>query len=371
MDDAQLAALRRIFAGLNIFAPGGFSLGGQVYQAPPAANVQPGYGAGYGAAQGMPLASPTPPPLVALLAQALYVQAYAHPFGAAQHATPALAEHAVPPHGAPRDGFTAPGLPAAGDLLPALSAANAGRARWDSGWRIVQAMPGQITAQKQGALRAVAPGEFIGEDGPGAPPRPGASITLYAPRESSTLQPGFYFAFGEAPADPTDQADLVRYYFNVSATTASTVVQALTATLNRWRTPFRLKCLSHASLYPRLDSAVLYVAQRHWRIAADLLAELYQGEAGLGAHLDAETPLFARRLARGLAFAEDPGSGESFGGFCCRLLAEAVWQAYLAGEQGVSARLAAAEKQFSAYGMDWQRPYLRPGSKGEYEFNSF
>jgi hypothetical protein len=333
MGDDTIRTLQKILGSIQIVGPAAFMFAGQIFQ------VQNNIKMGASPAQSQN-------PLVVEMQQALYAHAYCRHFeGQVWQAIPMLEP--------------------AGEMNEILSQANASRERWDREWQIAQVAPtGQVLAQKHRATRLLWPGEFITQDGPGTPPRVGAHIVIYSPRESRTLQPGFYFAFGETVAEPQEVFNAVRFYWSVSATGASELVQTLTRALNRFQTPFRLKCCSHRMLYDRLDAAVLYVNRWHARITAEVAANVYPG---LQRYLQRETPLFTRRLAPGLSFAEEPGTGESFGMFRCRVLAEAVWSAYLQGTQDVGVRLQALRQLFTSYGLDFERPYLRTGSVDSYD----
>jgi hypothetical protein len=285
-----------------------------------------------------PEATPVP-----LLTEALYTRAYARRLGwpVPQPAGPG-----------PDD-----------DLVPALSAANPGRERWEPGWQVRQALStGRVLAERHGTARFLWPGEFIASGAPGTPPRPGALITLWRPRESATLQPGFYFAFGEAGWE--DEAALLRVYWNVSPAGAPRLTSAVAAAMNRWGVPFRYKCLSRRSLYPRTDAAVLYVARRGWRLVRELVLEVH---AALAPELGADTPLFARPLARGMALAEDPGTGDSFGMSRCRMLAEGLWEAWRAGHHGTRERLRAVREAFERGGVSLDRPWTAAAAGDPYE----
>jgi hypothetical protein len=255
--------------------------------------------------------------------------------------------------------------PVADDLIEMLSRANASRERWDANWQISQALPsGQVIAIKHGVMHILWPGEFITHDGPGIPPRIGSMITVFSARESRTVQPGFYFVFGETQGEQFDPYDTVRFYWNVRDSGAAELVQAITRRLNRFLMPFRFKICSRRVLFSRLDSAVLYVSKRHYRVTAEALVDVYRG---LLPYLETDAPIFTRPLAPGLAFAEEPGTGESFGTFCCRLVAEGIWNAHLHGTQDPAARIEAIQLRFQDSGVDFERPYLRPGSSEIYE----
>lgn len=326
---AGVEGLAGVVGAAEVVSPAGFRLAGRFFGTPPGAPQQPDGGA-----------------LLPLLQAALYEHCYAHPFRGALHVPPAL-----PP---PDD-----------DLVPSLAAAHPGRERWEGGWQVVQALPtGQVVARRHGATRFLWPGEFLSHAGPGMPPRAGGAVSVWVPRDSATVQPGFYFAFGETPGDPLDDAGLVRFYWAVRDTGAAALLRALVGALNRFGVPFRFKCLSRRSAYPRTDAAVLYAGRRYFHLAAELALELH---GGLAAHLGAETPLFTRRLAPGLAFAEDPATGESFGMHRCALLAEGLLSAFFQGARSPEERLREVEAAFRRRGVELERPHLNPGSPHRYE----
>jgi hypothetical protein len=252
------------------------------------------------------------------------------------------------------------------ELTPALSEANATRERWDAGWQVYQVLPsGQVVAHKAGRTRALWPGEFISTDGPGVAPRPGRNLSVFFARETKTMQPGFYFAFGEAEEGGPDNFSLVRFYWNVRAEGAAPLVRAATRGLNRFQVPFRLKCLTNSAFYTRHDAAVLYVDKRFYRVTARVVANVYDE---VSRHLRREAPLFAKPLAEGLALAEEPYTGESFGMQRCRVLAEGILSAHARGLREDAARLEEVERHFAAYGLTLEAPYLNPRSVDQYDF---
>jgi hypothetical protein len=266
-----------------------------------------------------------------------------------------------------RDGPTADEL--ADDLMPALSAANASRERWDPGWQIGEVFPtGQVLARKASLARSFWPGDFVTHDAAGLPPRVGAMLSVFLRRESTTIQPGFYFAFGETAADPMEDDNLVRFYWNVEAAGAPLLTRLITQALNRFQVPFRLKCLTNRAHYYRIDSAVVFVTKRHYRVTAELLLEVYRDMRGA---LGDDTPLFAKQLAPGLALAEDPGYGDSFGTSRCRLLAEGLWSAHVRGLESLPDRLQEVGAHFERQGVPFDRPYATGGFVEQYEYPEF
>ncbi len=295
----------------------------------------------------MPGAYPQPNPLISQLEQQLYQHCYTQKFTGKL-----LAESTVP---AQDD-----------TLLQELSEANSTRERWEGGWQIYQVLPaGQYLAYRYGLTRMFWPGEFITRDGPGGAPRVGTNISAFFPRESRTMQPGFYYAFGESVTDQQDDYGLLRFYWNIKPDGAASLIRLVTRDLNRFQVPFRFKCMSYRTYYARLDAAVLYVNKRYFRIVAELVSGIYRE---VQQYLQPETPLFTKQVRPGLALAEDPGNGESFGTSRSRIFAEGIWNAYAQGSQAEQARLQEVANTFGKYGISFERPYLNPGSVDRYAF---
>jgi hypothetical protein len=250
-----------------------------------------------------------------------------------------------------------------GRLLEELRAANAARPRWQTGWRVDGVLEGGwISAQRDGLGRRFAPGEFITKEGPGMPLRSGAAVDVYFAVESQHMQPGFYFAFGETVADESDNATLLRFYWHLGAAGAPLLLDSVSTRLNRFQVPYRFKCLTHSAAYIRSDSAVVFVPRRWYQITARLLRDTH---GAIASHLRPDSPLFTKPMADGLAFAEDPGGGQSFGMHRCAALARAIRGVAL--NQG-SLSIAKVEEQLSQQGVSPLFPYLNPGSVEIYDF---
>ena len=336
MREQLTAQLRKIVRAFEPRTPESFTFAGRVFSL-----------AELGAQHAHGFAQQQPNPLATLLEQTLYQYCYTRAFDGALRDEPRARVHGL-------------------DLTPALSEANATRERWDKGWQVYQVLPsGQVMAHKAGRTRALWPGEFLSTDAPGLAPRPGTNLSVFFMRETTTMQPGFYFAFGEAQPEEFDSFSLARFYWNLRAEGAAPLVGAVTRGLNRFQVPFRVKCLTNPAFYPRNDSAVLYVEKRFYPITARVLEGVYKEVSGL---LRPDTPLFTRRLADGLALAEEPYTGESFGMQRCRILAEGLLSAGAQGMREDAARLEEVERRFAAYGLSLDAPYLNPRSVDLYEF---
>lgn len=327
LDPALRERLERALAAVAILSPQHFQVEGETVPAVP----QPGWNGLPGPAN----------PLVAALEQRLYNRFFCR--------------DSVPPLVAPSDPTP---------FLQRLSEANPGRDRWEPGWKINRVGPaGQIMAEKHGRFVELWPGQYVVQSG-GGPPQPGQPITAYFPRESATVQPGFFFVFSDAAVAWDEPYSMVRLYWNVIAEGAPELLARLAGRLNRFQIPFRYKTLTDPAGYDRFDSAVLFISRRWFRPAAEVAAEVH---AAMDGRMAEGTPLFSKPLARGLAFAEDPGGGESFGMSRCRLLAEALWSAWTRGAHDPAGRLAEVERWFTGHGLSLERPWLNRNSVDLYE----
>jgi HopA1 effector protein family len=241
-----------------------------------------------------------------------------------------------------------------------LSAANQSTAKWDPGWSVYAVGPnGQAFVQKGEVQRSVWPGEYLSAGPPGMPVQVGTTVHLFVQRESTALQPGLYYAFGETPSDAWDEFHLLRFYFHVTSDGVASVFHELSKALNRYRVPFRMKTLTDSRTYDRADAAVLYLARRYYELTVRLVRALSSHAAD---QLRETTPLFTLPIARGVGVAEEPDTGESFGMHRCRLMAEGIVDAFEQHSQSVDDRLTAVERRFAMNGLDLTRPYLAAGS---------
>ena len=239
-------------------------------------------------------------------------------------------------------------------LTDRLSAANRGAGAADPGWTILR-RDGDQTVVTRNALTLWARPEQVIDLGHGT--GAGAAVALRMPSERRGISEGFYTLLGDAGAiDMSVPID--RLYWHLRPNGGRALVAALSDTLNRARLCFRMKTVNDPDAARRCDTAVLYV-RRADREAALALARAVHPQ--VAAHMLDAVPALTLRLAPGLAFAEDPGGSESYGGNRCRLLAEALVVAWAAGDRG-SGRMAHIERRFRQEGIALDRPFLSPGS---------
>ena len=250
------------------------------------------------------------------------------------------------------------------NLIPILTAANNSRGRWEKDWVVSRIeLSGQVLLEKDGRSRVLHLNDFATDGVVDSNLEPGNTTTLRLDAESVTWQPGFFVAFGEHPAIDESESRLVRFYWNVRSEGAPPLLSVLSERLNKFQIPYQLKCPAYSSGFHRSDSLVLYVDRRYYDISARLIGELYHGVV---ASLDDTVPAFTKKLAQGLALAEDPGTGESFGASRCRILAEALLKCHRAGIDNEAVKIALVIQDYEAVGIDLRLPYLSPGSSDNY-----
>ncbi len=243
-----------------------------------------------------------------------------------------------------------------------LSRANSGRGTWESGW-VVEGPPegNRLPVHKDGLTLWVLPGQMRSKE---RHLRRGMPCRVQMGKELRELLPGFYTILGDGDVGEgrDEEGTLVRFYWHLRSTGAVDFVRRLTSSLNGEKIPFRAKVVSSQNGYPRADAGVLYLGRRVLPRVLPLLPSLHEE---LSTHLNADVPLFTRPMADGLGIAEDPGTEESFGQHRCRLVTEALWQAFTRGLAGGSRRVAVDAALVEA-GLDVRRLHLQPGSTGAY-----
>lgn len=239
-------------------------------------------------------------------------------------------------------------------LIAKLSRANTGTGTWDPGWTVAAIRDDHVIVARNG-LHVLADRREILADTIDV----GCACGLRIAKEQLRAAPGYYFAVGDASAKGR-MNPWVRVYVNLVAAGACEFIAALTSRLNARHTPFRAKILVDERAFARADAAVVYLDRDDYLEAMPALREIAHD---LAHHVIDEPPLFARRVARGFAVAEDPGRGESFGLHRCRAIARALVHC---ARRRTSAVLANIAREFEQAEIDLERPYLRRGSEDVY-----
>jgi hypothetical protein len=238
-------------------------------------------------------------------------------------------------------------------FIEALSAANQGTGCWDEGWTHATELDADVL-RRQGLELRVRPSEWR------ISPESADEAELRLPKELASVWPGFYLAQGDATIREREWEHTARLYWNVTAPAAIALTRMITETFNDQGVPFRFKVLVDLQRFRRCDSAVLYLRARDLAPALPHLASMYDR---LNGGLLPGVPALTFELAPGLALAESPPLGESFGLHRCGLLASAVLRASDGHARQLPTRLAVATEQFRASGVDLDRPYTVVGSQ--------
>lgn len=235
--------------------------------------------------------------------------------------------------------------------LVKLDEANATPWGWQDDWQVVSLTRSRLVVRSSGSgTRTVGPDEFDGS------PEPGSVGRLRLRKGSGKIQPGWYHVRGE-----TDHhaGETLRVYWNVSVAGGVPLVRSLTRALNDARIPFHFKIQSDPERYTRADVAVLYLPAASWEKAKEPIRGTY---AAVSLWAKRATPLFARRLARGLAAAEDT-PGDSFGLDRSRRVARFLWDAHNEGIRPIEEQVERVRDGFRREGFDPERLYLQPRSR--------
>ena len=264
--------------------------------------------------------------------------------------------------GAPGKDAATPVRPARSPaLIDALSRANAGTGCWTSSW-IVRAVEGTaVVGEKDGLRLRAREGSWRYLNG--AEVHVGASVDFLETSEQLGISPGFYLAQGNLALDSTRGADILRVYWNATANGAVLLMAALTRELNDLGLPFRFKVVSHLDCYARCDSAVLYLRQADFAKATPVLERAWLAAAH---ELEHAVPALTKQLGPGVAVAENPGEGMSFGWQRCELIADALIDAYEHGVSDLERRVDSVAQRFARNGLCVDAPYLNAGSVDRY-----
>lgn len=245
--------------------------------------------------------------------------------------------------------------PASENLVDALRAADAATGRWEDGWSVAAvSSKGRVGVVRDGRRRVLHRVDVLPATGPCLPPVPGTAVRVTARRDHADPG-GFWFTFGGDWDETALPAGVVRYYWNAPTPALPALVGAITSALQTAAVAYGLKAVSVVGA-ARPDSGVLYLRREDAASLRPVLMAVHRQVAGL---LEEPTPPLALRLRPGLAVAEDPETGESFGQHRCRLVAAGLQRART---------VEAAVAGLVAGGIDPARPHLNPGASEDHSW---
>ena len=249
-----------------------------------------------------------------------------------------------------------------GEFIDELSSANRGAGYLAEGWQVTPVPDNGFIARRNGPALSVQKGDRQTANGDFLDAA--ARVSLRFPKELLGISPGFYMAVSNVEMPDFENADVVRFYWNLRSEAAVPLMQELTSELNGARLPFRFKVVNNRGAFSRCDAAVLYVPKSDYAPVAQIVERIYpKVRDGLNEHV----PAFTKRLAPGLGFAEDPGTKrDSFGTHRCRLLAEGMFRAWQQGRKSLPDRLRIVEGHFAEHEISLETPFLNSGSADIY-----
>jgi hypothetical protein len=255
-------------------------------------------------------------------------------------------------------------LPCRRPFVDALKEANCGKGQLTRDWQVREASEGGIVVHK-GGLSMVVREEHCSTEA-GERPKAGTIVSLRVPKDLPGISPGFYIAVAGDELAPQASQDLVRWYWNLSPAGAVAFMQRATSLLQQAGVSYRIKVLNNPLRFTRCDAVVLYHRKADTSKVSGILASIYPE---LVSDLTPRIPALTKLLAPGVALAEDPGGGESFGLHRCGILATQIVLAHEQGKVTLAERLNVVEKGFASHGISLNRPYLNPGSNDDYTIN--
>jgi len=234
-------------------------------------------------------------------------------------------------------------------------------------WRVYSIdQNGTAYVTKNGQVRYLVPNHWSFNNPSDKQLKLGTLVNIKLAKEDTKIQEVFYHVKSEQIV--SQQAGYIRIYFNTNFEGAKVLVKQITSQFNKYQVPFLFKCLNHPNLYNRSDSAVLYVNRAYFKIAFQLLHLLIPK---LTPFLKKEVPLFSLPIAQGVSFSEDPGDGQSFGMSRCKILSEALVEAFNKNKNNAKEKLEIVEGYLKKNGLDIENMHLKPNSQFPYDFTLF
>jgi HopA1 effector protein family len=188
-----------------------------------------------------------------------------------------------------------------------------------------------------------------------------------AQREMITAPVGHYVLLGR-PVHNATTGRQVRFYWNLAAEGGPVFVREISTRFERAHVPFQAKVPVVPTGYARIDTGVLYLSDDDVAVASEIVAAVYEE---LGSAMRPDVPLFTLPLAPGLAFAESPPNGDSFGMHRCDLIAEGLVRAFERGASTADERAGIVRERLQEYGLDVGRLAFNPLSHYPYRFGAF
>lgn len=239
-------------------------------------------------------------------------------------------------------------------VIAAVRAAHSATGQFETNWiaRAVDGYGGVVAVRADEEL-LVYPPDYVNITRLAAPVRVGDSLAVTKRRDTQEPQDGWWMTWGRE--GPAPEKSMIRLYWNSSVDGAAAIVKAITAVLEALHLPYTLKCPSEPGLFGRRDALVLYLAPDVWNVAKTGLRRACENTASC---VQPQTPPLTLRLAPGVALAEDPGDGTSFGQSRASAVAEGVLEVIASGAVSTEDTIAILAARLKSNRISPVRPYL-------------
>jgi hypothetical protein len=246
-------------------------------------------------------------------------------------------------------------------LYTQLHANNTGVGYFDPGWHLIkQEVDGSLAVMKDGLMLHLNREQHLLAEEQMAVE--GDVVSVRMPK--NLIQHGFYVAVSNVGPSIDGTAEI---YFNINSEGAFYLMENLTDELNRVAIPFTLKALYNPSEYECCDPLTLRFSRDNYTSIREILQSVYIDGS---LYFQPETPLFTKRLAPGLALAEEPedtrSGAENFGQNRCLVIADGLLEARQQGDETAEGRMKAILYHLSLHKISLERPYLNPHSEDIY-----
>jgi hypothetical protein len=246
------------------------------------------------------------------------------------------------------------------DFYQKLDGSNCGSGYFDRDWLVLsQPDKNTILVQKNGLNLYIDVNRHLSVNH--QLPQIEETIAICLPH--NRIEAGFYVAVGDA-GSIEDNLSTIEIYFNVAPQGAIKLMENLTHHLNNSKIPFSFAVLMNPDEYNRYDAGNLRIEGDRYLIIQPLLQEVYRQTQE---YFRPETPVFTKKIAKGLGLAETPTNPpHDFGLNRCQLIADALLIAWKTGDESPENRLNSIERAFYDSKVDLEHPYLNPDSEDIY-----
>ena len=226
--------------------------------------------------------------------------------------------------------------------------------RWEEGWEVVGDEGDNLVVSRQG-LNLRAPLDRTRSTQSGTHSK--RSVEVAMPTVRPAFSPGHYLITGQAPINLSSR--IWRIYWNVKASGAAKIAAELANRLNAAGIPFHFKFLRSPNPVQRFDGAVMYLPDGALSGAESIIGSVYKKSRSA---MEQGVPAMTRPLGPGLAYAQSPVDGESFGIQRSKMIAEGLIAAAEAGKVELPSKISHIEERFEMQGVSLDEPHRSQAS---------